>query len=471
MANPNYGNTFNEALPTPYLNLYGDTGAGDFQGVKVGETNNVYFQISGQSSYKVRIAYQKRMRLAAGSSWAGGEQWTGWQSEAGVADAWTQLYTTADTALETIIRSDGEKATVKSLGSFSYNVSTYDKIEYRVQAWIVDLSTASNIKYGRATSKILSVTYEPDFEVVSAVIDPATMSLAITLSPNWPRGYQFARITKLQAGDVVVSKSIQQTDSLVFTYEASDVAELIEAGSSIAVTALVYGAQTTGAKSYTKTKAMSVSPASGSVTVPTAVISEQGFDLEFTVANHSYTRVDVTASWEGGSETFPLAPSGANWIGLFSPPFGVPVTYTVAGYNRVGAVESFNYSTISKTFSADGFALSYGDLLVWIDLEAKEKQSVSPEEEVITLASGRAIARHGKGKERNITLTGELLGVRHGGHETQWLSDIEVLKEPHDWVYRNIYGERFNVVVSQFQRNPQGVFDVVQVSISMTEVE
>lgn len=471
---PAYGAIFDDTLPAVSLRLYGLNGSSFFQSVAPGVSNTVYFDVRGRGSRRVRIAYQKRMRTTAASNWDGGETWTEWQSEAGVVGAWTELYTVnGPTVLDTIPGPNGTSLDVRRYGVHTYDISTYDMIELRAQVWVVDVSNPSAIRYGQPTSYIFKLAYSATFEVVSATIDPASRSLTVELSQDWPRGYMVARVETLHAGGVGVRVNRIQADSLVFTFAAEEVAAIIEAGTELTVGGSVSGEGTLGTVLQLETAEMQVLPISGQVPVPVIAFSDEPFAKVVSVADSSgmYARVTATAQWEGGSETFELEKAGSEWTAAFDAPFGVEVAYTVGAYIQVGAVSSFNVATASSTLNTRAFALSHGETLVWLALEAGEKQQATPNQETLMLASGRTISRHGPGASRKLTVTGELLGVRHGGTETQWVEDLNALDEPHDWIYRNAYGERFAVSVVEHSRNPQNVFDVLSVSITLSEVD
>ena len=487
--NPTYGAIYDATIPTPSVNGITSWGNGysNFKwGTKLvvptsGAEQRFGFK-SANISLSTRIAYQVRKRYSANAvGWDGGESWTEWGSEAGVADAWTELYTTANTPTSPIgdvygfVLADMNLVTRDYHPQMPYSdVNTYDAIEYRVQCWHINGSGAS-MKYGSPDVKTIRVDYAPTF-AVTAQGSSADDSLKLTLAvSNWGRGAQLYSIGALTfsptGGDVTIKRS-NSSSTGVFKYPAELVGEYVKSSGTVAVQGIVYPVGSSASFAYTVGASIAAwNPDGTAVTQPVVEATDLGGAYLLTIADSTYDRVSVTVSWNGGGYETEATKSGADWTALVCPPFNTEATWVVMAYDTVGGVEYYNKSNGTFTAVGYGYELRADDgRAVSLVLEAKEQLSTDTDATVTTLASGRQVARHGLGTKRSWTLRGQLLGSSHSA-ESDWLGDLAILDEPANLTYRNPYGEVARVCVTGWTRSPASVWDVIEVAVSFTEVD
>ena len=473
MPNPTYGDTYVESMPTPYVDAYAVTADRSTASLNVAVPSSgatMQFRVLSPDSLRVRVAYQLRKRYTAYSgSWDGGETWTDWQNSGGTVDAWTEMYTTAETST-TLVTNIGQCTTTTV--SLPYNILTYDAIEYRVQAWCITGSGGS-ISYGSPATQTIRIDYAPAFVISDAIANLADNSLMLQLvlaNDAWGRGAEAFCIDNLRVGGV----SIPRADSKAsgeFKYSSDVAAALIEAGSTIDVTAHIIPNGSSANLQYTVNKAMTALNPSSAVTAPTVTTSTVDGMLAFSAADDSYNGVTVIATWNGGSAEIEATLSGGNWTADATVPFNSTVSYRVTAYKTVLGVQRFNYTEGTATLVGMCYELRADDgSTLTMTLEAKEQMTWDVDSATITLASGRTVARHGLGNKRTWTLRGQLLGSSHSA-TSDWIDALAILNLPQNLTYRNPYGEVARVCVTSWTRNPASIWDVLDISVSFTEVE
>ena len=471
MANPTYGTDYDATYPTPSVVGYDEYGAGTIVGVPTAGAT-FRFALTAAVSRDVRIAYQVRYRESANAvGWDGGVTWTDWQDSNGVVDAWEELYSgTGHTALD-----NGPGWGVPG-GVTTWNLSipwntvdTYDAIEFRVQAWCFWHKSGHGY-YGSPDTKVIRVDFMPTF-TATAVASGADSSLAVALTvDDWGRGSQSYRIASLAFSDGGSVTTAKTSTSGAFTYGASEVGDYIDSV-SVTIDGTVTAVGSYSSASYAVTQSITVDNPSSAVTAPVVAITDSNGAKEFKVTDASYESVTVTVSWGGGSYVLEAAKSGGYWYADVVVPFNVTVSWTVAGYRTIGGVLLYNTDdgTLSETGLRYELRADDGSTLT-MTLEAKEQMTWDVDSATITLASGRTVARHGLGNKRTWTLRGQLLGSSHSA-TSDWIDALAILNLPQNLTYRNPYGEVARVCVTSWTRNPASIWDVLDISVSFTEVE
>lgn len=480
MANPTYGDTYDSTITTPsFVGITRAPGgsvlaSGSYVAVPTGGAELRFGIVSGEH-YQARFAYQVRYRESANDpSWDGGETWTDWQDANGTVDAWEELYTgNGATALETASWMPPTVTTVTSTFKPSIpwsTVDTYDAIEYRVQCWSIFVKGA--VRYGSPNTKTIRVNFLPTF-TATATASAADLSLTLQLTvDDWGRGAQSYTASSLAFSDGGSFASSRTSSDGRIAYSSSEVGDSLDSA-TVDITGFVYanGSSNGGMLPYTVTAPITVEGASGAVTKPVVAISDVNGAKEFDITDATYDSVTVTVSWAGSSYVANATESGGHWYADIVLPFNVTAAWTVAAYRDILGTTYFN--TTEGTLSETGlrYELRADDgRTVTLTLEAKEQMTTDVDSATITLASGRTIARHGLGNKRTWTLRGQLLGASHSA-TSDWIDALAILDEPANLTYRNPYGEVARVCVSSWTRNPASVWDVVDVSVTFTEVE
>ena len=481
MPNPTYGDTYDSTLPTPsFVGITRAPGGsvltyGNSASVNTGGAEFRFGIVYGEH-YDGRFAYQVRYRESANDpNWDGGETWTDWQDGNGVTDAWEELYSgTTGTPVETTSWMPPNVTVVTSVFKPSIpwsTVDTYDAIEYRVQCWYI-FAKGGVVRYGSPETKTIRINFLPTF-TATATASAADFSLTLQLTvDDWGRGAQSYTVNSLAFSDGGTFGASRTSADGTFTYSAAEVGESLDSA-TVDIVGYVYANGTSNGAllPYTVTQSITVEGDSGLVTQPVVAITDNNGAKEFKVTDDSYDSVTVTASWGGGSYVLNATKSGGYWYADIVLPFNVTATWTVAAYKEILNVLYFNTDSGTLTESGLRYELRADDgSTLTMTLEAKEQMTWDVDSAAITLASGRTVARHGLGNKRTWTLRGQLLGSSHSA-TSDWIDALAILNLPQNLTYRNPYGEVARVCVTSWTRNPASIWDVLDISVSFTEVE
>lgn len=484
MANPNYGVDYDPSIPTPSATAVTYWGSGYANDSTIGTslvipTGGASLRFGLVSSvatgYAVRFAYQVRYRLSANDpNWDGGETWTDWADGNGTLDAWTELYTgnngTNVTAVSEVIAGLAY-VTSDFHPSLAYSVSTYDAIEYRIQAWYGRIKSGVFKYYGSPDVKTVRIEYVPTYTVSAAhVTSDDSLRVEMSIS-GWGRGAAMYTIGSIYLDGLTVSGTRSAAGGS-FTYPYSEVGSVIGTASSVTVHGWVLANGNTQSFAYDVTQSITVEGIDGAVTKPVVSTTTSGGIIGFSVTDATYESVTVTVTWSGGSHDFPMSLSGGTWTADVLPPFNTACDWKVAAYKTINAVLAFNTTESSDpvTISGYGYELRAADgSSVTLTLESKEQLSTDEDATTTTLASGRTVSRYGRGTRRSISLRGQLLGSSHSA-TSDWIGDLAVLDLGQDLTYRNPYGEVKTVAVTSWTRAAADIWDVLDISINMTEV-
>ena len=476
MANPTYGDTYDPSYPTfPLSGLALDVGdpleSGDLTleiVIPYGGSQQMRFVTSDAN---MRMAYQVRMRLSCNAvGWDGGTTWTDWEDGNGNVGAWEELYTGTGATASSAISGTTYRATTW-YQNLSYSTATYDAIEVRVQCWSYWYGGGVG-KYGSPTDKIIRIDYSPTF-AATAIASTALQAIEVDLSiDTWGRGASVYKLHRLESGTWMWSGDKSSANGeFVITGFNFDIAS-----TSVTIVAEVWPVDAGSAfypKRYSVTTPITKVEPDHAVTKPVVTIDTSDDVLDFTVNDASYERVIVLATWSGGSKEVLATKSGGNWYASVLTPFGVPVTWRVSAYKTILGQLLFNSTDSGSpvTIAGYGYELRAADgRSVTLTLEAKEQMTWDVDSATITLASGRTVARHGLGNKRTWTLRGQLLGSSHSA-TSDWIDALAILNLPQNLTYRNPYGEVARVCVTSWTRNPASIWDVLDISVSFTEVE
>ena len=451
------------------------------------------------STVQVQSRVRHRYNLASGLviDPTGAEVWTDFADWSSPGTSTTSMTAASWEWWDTIKYAAGQSQT------FSYDLSTYDMHEMEVRARVYNASNDTASEWGYATTRIV---YRPELTACTATTQ-SDGSLSMTFSTNFARGARL-ELTKFQrCNDAFVANNVLAGESGIDIHRAylvKTTASGVSAGSVWAKSAKLItsdGAGTghwqTGTAYVAPTEdagddggcSLIASSAGGYVVAPgshvnpsdvpnptVTVTSATGTACVLSIScacDHVVARAEYTDA-DGNSATVMLDVTGgtSTWTAtLDSPPYGVPITIKTACCNASGA---YKLATNEITAITGEHASLDGDGdHVGITYNGEFDQNTELAGESVQVAGRKLpVSRHGQQVSRTFAVKGTIVFPSVFPNGDMELSGLNVLDNPHDWLFRNPAGMRRRVrVVSWGTTQDTGQLGrVAEVTINMEEV-
>ena len=450
------------------------------------ETNDIY--IGWTNAGCVQMQYRTRHRLA-------------WNGE-DVADygSWSDWSAVPATYTPSVKMADLNAWTTKlPLASTDFTGSN-DMMEVQVRVRPCTSSGSSSYDWSDVTVTTLPIWYFPEWAVIAARLDPGTLAIGLEVDPGISRPISSFCINDVWGTDGSeavppgkVKVALHKKKYNTFTYLdnghilldiPAELANYIPRSNGTDRACIsCYMVTGDGAFAYRK-RAYTVTVVGGSTKLvePDPDFTESDTGLAVSVPHSAggsglveYEAITVAYSWKDarGAETagsIDLVKDDDDWLGeIPSPPFGIEVSYTVTVAGTFsGATVYRQISDTYRTSKTRLYTLTYGTEFFWLGYDLTFNYQTDVDSEIIQLASGRSIARHGKGSKSKISLGGAVVDSTLGV-DSKWLPDIGTLHEPHDWILRTPLGERFQVSITDVTRDQQHAH-YAALTIQMEEV-
>lgn len=440
---------------------------------------------TAQVQYRVRHRYNYASGLVMDDT--GAEVWTDYPD-------WTEpsgATTVSDCTYETSLGRTGTRRYAPAVTvAFSYDLSQYDmhEVEVRVRVYNATADKCSEWSYGTRR-----IAYMPTLAGYTAET-LADGSTELSFTASWPRGCELhlGEFSDVRDGSMFmrgyeVTVSSDGSAKIPASYAVRNVQSI--AGDFWPQRAYILTDDyrtfqgTDGGCSliayadggYLVEPGAHVDPQD--VPVPTlTVISDDGEAVVIGVAcacDHVLAHVEY-ADADGIAYTADMEPAGASpdWtVTLMSPPYGVPITVKVACCNASGA---YRLATETVEIASDGHCTLDGDGdHVALAYEGEyQSQTDLDGESVICAGRKLPVSRHGMSVSRSIDVKGTIAFPSVFPWGDMELSGLNVLDNPHDWVFRNPKGVRKRVRVASWSvdQSPEQLGRLAEVTINMEEV-
>ena len=376
---------------------------------------------------------------------------------------------------------------------FSYDLSSYDMHEVQVRARTYSSSTDRCSEWVYGTTRIAFVPRMTAYTATTL----ATGHTRVEFATNWPRG----------GATLTVRGFLDESDGSVRTIDPSSAGcaegESFLLGPEQAVrgrTGIIGGFwveqayMTSDDFARTDVSAPSgcdiieyagggyvISPGAhvdpGDVPDPVLSVVSSGTEavvIGVTCAcDHVMAHVEYSDA-DGNAYTADMEPGGSspNWtVTLDAPPFGVPVTVKVAACNASG---EYRLATSTVTVDSESHCSLDGDG-DHVELVYEGEYSVQTDVDGESVAcAGRKlpVSRHGVSVSRSIDVKGTIAFPSAFPFGDMEPSGLNVLDNPHDWIFRNPRGVRKRVRVASWSMDQDAdqLGRVAEVTINMEEV-
>lgn len=213
--------------------------------------------------------------------------------------------------------------------------------------------------------------------------------------------------------------------------------------------------------------------------VPDPVLSVVSADSEQVVigveciCDHVAAHVEYSDA-DGNRYSADMEPGGASpdWtVTLDAPPFGVAIAVKVAACNASGG---YKLATETVTVASTSHCCLDGDgdhVELAYDGEFQQQTSLDGES-VVCAGRKLPVARHGLAVSRTITVKGTIAFPSVFSWGDMEIGDLNVLDDPHDWIFRNPRGVRKRVRIASWDvsQDTGQLGRVAEVTIDMEEV-
>lgn len=331
----------------------------------------------------------------------------------------------------------------------------------------VEVQTAacntSGTQTGEWETTTLLIYYLADPSIVSAYLDPLTLDVRVTVDTGASRPVKGASITRAYVPERVdiTGTTFEDTGSgdVIITIPAASAAALHESGDDVMVSITTADNKTVSARlSITIT----VDPESSALEEPEPTFTEGDAVLSVSVPHSEgggglveYSDVSLVYSWTdargvGVTDNIALVLDDDEWVGeIVAPPHGAAVSYTVIVAGLFAMVHEYKSVSGSVTTEQRAVVDMVSDSGVYIPLGFNVKFTVSTDidAQAITLASGRAVSRHGPANETTVSVSGTVLP---GDSMAFWLDAYGAITGAEDWSIRTPDGERYHVALTSF---------------------
>lgn len=436
-----------------------------------------------QVQYRTRSRVEYSAGLATDST--GAEVWTDWPS-------WPSPGTTATSNSQATRGTKKWRCATGVTLSFPYDFSTYDmhEVQVRVRVYSAQHDRASEWAY----SPTISIIYAPEIASVTAeTAFDGSLDVSFTTTFARPMDLYMWMGLDLRDGEIVgtwddklrfpagittrvpVDHLVKNRPDLAGgiwsqIWYLTETDRYLPRGNSrdSILWDQAYG-------SFSIKPAAHVNPSD--VPVPTiSVVSSTGGETVVSIGC-ACTGVSARATFtdsEGSTSTAYMDVTGTspNWTAtLEAPPFGVPITIEAACYNASG---KYRLATQTVTVDSDAHCCldGAGDHVELL-YEGEFSQDSQLSGESIAVAGRRLpVARHGAQVSRSLRVKGTVLFPSVFASGDMELAALNVLDNPHDWIFRNPRGMRKRVRIASWstEQDASQLGRLAEVSIDMEEV-
>ena len=454
--------------------------------VRYGDSLSLH-PVWGSTYIGAQVQYRTRNRLAYSSGLSdddtGEEVWTAYT-------AWPSPGTSATSNSEVTWGKSKYRCATGITISASYSFSTYDctEVQVRVRVYSTQYDRASEWAY--ATIRIV---YQPRLSSVTASTN-AYGGVDFSFASNWTRpcelrlkgglderdgkqvttwqntvyapsgGTGTVPLNDLVAGRSTIKGSIWVSDARIVTPDGAGLSGDGGCGS------IAYSAG-----GYKITPSAHTDPSD--VPNPSMSVTSSSGDKAVVAITCNCPTIVARGSWTDSDgnvfdDFLTVGGSAPNWTAtLPAPPFGPEVTITAACCN---ASMQYKIATATFTLASDVHCHLDGDgdsITLTYEGEFSQDSQLSGES-IATAGRKLPVSRYGINVSRSIRVKGTIMFPSVFGSGDLELADLNVLDNPHDWVYRNPKGIRKHVRVTSWSvsQDTSQLGRLAVVTIDMEEV-
>lgn len=475
-------------------------------GVKSGSKLTIGWHADGtQSTFQVQWRWMRRLNPAqailidSGGSdiwyaWNGADLSSGTQGSMGEWGAWQGSVLANEDSISSMPRGGGAANPDRTFYLWNpsdspahvveiaipYDMTTYDAAKLQIQVRCFNFPLDATKKVSEWGSAEVFIGFIPTSSTTAGRNDDGTVTLSV--NTNWTRGGNLVQFPAFYNSDGLnigggINEVTEDDFELTIPAQYAPESTLYFNGATFTTSdGIAYDlwANELGGdvQSLAITTVVPVTP----ITEPTVTIDEDG---NVKVADNGYDSVLMRASYvdeEGNSysELVTLTLDDGYWTGTIpTPPLDVDVNFTTVcivggdwdSWTKTAKVDSGGYVMFDWPDS-DGLRIKYNpDRQVTVSLLGSV---------VSIMGDELPVSRKSLSRTSSMTMTGTLINPAEDLYNGDaWLAQLEVLNEPHDWIFRTPNGMRRRVSIESYTPAwaTQSANRVMDVTIVMEEVK